>query len=224
MSTESSRTRDQLDQLAGRLYAAAISDALDALGSTEHVLRPQIRPVVALPRPLIGRAATASAVPVDAVPARPYSTLLEAIDLLAPGEVWVVAADGQTRSAIFGGLLATAAQARGAAGCIVDGAVRDTRELERLEFPTFATGCSPADSRGRDEVVAHGCPIRCGGVTIHPGDLIVADRDGVVVVPSALEDRAIERALAKVEGEQGMRSELANGVPVAQAFEKYGIL
>jgi regulator of RNase E activity RraA len=218
------RTHDGIEHLRSRVYAAVISDALDALGSTDQVLGPRIRPVGRLERPLIGRAATARSVRVDATPVRPYVTLLEAMDLLTPGEVWVVAAEGQTRSAIFGGLLATAARARGAVGCVVDGAVRDCRELERLGFPTFATGYSPADSFGRDEIIEHGVPIRCGGVEVRPGDLIVADDDGVVSVPAKLERRVIEHALHKVESEGDMRSELAAGVPVAEAFSKYGIL
>lgn len=213
-----------LEHLATVVYAAVISDALDALGSTDRVLGPDIRPVGRLERPLIGRAATARAVSVDAPPERPYATLLEAMDLLSPGEVWVVASGGQRRSAIFGGLLATAARARGAIGCIIDGAVRDSRELERLEFPTFATGYSPADSLGRDEIVEHGRPVICAGVEIHPGDLIVADNDGVVAVPARLERRVIERALAKVDEEGEMRRALANGQSTADAFAKYGIL
>jgi regulator of RNase E activity RraA len=161
---------------------------------------------------------------VDEVPERPYGTLIEALDLLVPGEIWVVAANGGSRSAIFGGLLATAARARGAVGCIVDGAVRDTSELERIGFPTFATARSPADSMGRDEVIEHGVPVTCGGVLICPGDLVVADADGVVVIPAELESRVLERALRKVENEGKMREELAAGLPVGEAFGKYGIL
>lgn len=223
MATEVTRT---LEELTTRLYAAVVSDALDLVGSTEQVLASRIRPVGRLRSPLVGRAATARAVQVDTAPEHPYSTLLQAMDRLAPGNVWVVASDGdgEVRSAIFGGLLATAARARGAVGCVVDGAVRDSRELEQLEFPTFAAGYSPADSFGRDEVVEHGGPIRCGGVEIHPGELVVADHDGVVVVPSQLESQVIEQALAKVDGERDMRGELAAGLPAAEAFAKYGIL
>lgn len=217
---------EALAQLATRLYSAVVSDALDGAGSIDHIMAPRIGPIGPLSRPVIGRAATARAVEVDAPPRRPYGALLEAMDLLEPGHVLVVAGDGEraARSAVFGGLLATAARARGAVGCIVDGAVRDSRELVRLEFPTFATGCSPADSHGRDEVVEHGLPVRCGGVTVHPGDLVVADHDGIVVVPSEIESLVLERALAKVEGEGEMRSDLAGGMSVAEAFAKYGIL
>lgn len=224
MATNVTGKEDGFEQLSQRLYTAVISDALDALGSTEHCMSHQIRPAVTLERPLIGRAATAHSVSVEAPPERPYEVLLEAMDQLMPGQVWVVAAGGEPRSAIFGGLLATAARARGAIGCIVDGAVRDTRELKRLGFPTFATGYSPADSYGRDEVVAYGQPVLCGGVEVSPGDLVVADSDGVVVVPQALEQPVIERALAKIDGEGRMREELADGLRAADAFAKYGIL
>src|SRR4029453_9497838 len=90
-----------------RLYSAVISDALDAVGSTEHIMGPQIRPIGPAGAPGVRRGATARSVPVDEVAERPYGTLIEALDLLVPGEIWVVAANGGSRSAIFGGLLAT---------------------------------------------------------------------------------------------------------------------
>lgn len=215
-----------VEELATRLYAAVVSDALDAAGASDRILAPRIRPVMTLERPLVGRAATARSERVERAPERPYGALLEAMDVLEGGQVLVIASDGEgeVHSAIFGGLLATAAIARGAAGCIVDGAVRDSRELERLAFPTFATGRSPADSCGRDEVVEHGTVVCCGGVEIHPGDLVVADRDGVVAIPAPIEQRVIEHALRKVSGEGDMRKELAGGMSAADAFAKYGIL
>jgi 4-hydroxy-4-methyl-2-oxoglutarate aldolase len=217
-----SATEPNHDHLSRRLYTAVISDVLDSLGVPEQVLNAQIRAVVSVQQPLIGRAATARAIPVDTAPEHPYAKMLEAVDLLRGGDVWVIA--GEPQSAIFGALLATAAKARGARGCIVDGAVRDTRELEGLEFPTFATHASPVDSMGRDEIVEHGCPIECAGVKIQPGDLMVADKDGVVAVPADLAQEVLERALAKVRDEHSMRTELAEGVSAASAFTKYGIL
>jgi regulator of RNase E activity RraA len=212
-------------RLAERLYAAVVSDALDSLGSRDHLVGPKVRPVGPLARPLIGRAATATSAPVATPPEQPYAKLIEALDRLMPGAVLVISGAGaETRSAIFGGLLATAARAKGAAGCVVGGAVRDKGDLEQLGFPTFASSFSPADSFGRDEVVAFDEPVRCGETIVHPGDLIVADADGVVVVPAALEQEALEWALAKVEGESNMREELADGLPISDAFAKYGIL
>lgn len=215
---------DDFERLAARLYTAVVSDALDAVGSKAHILSPAIRPIQPTVKPLIGRAATARSEPVDQAPERPYSALMEAMGLLNRGEILIVAAGGGARSAIFGGLLATAARASGAVGCIVDGAIRDTDELTKLGFPTFATGFSPADSYGRDEVVEHGCTVICGGVEIHPGQLIIADIDGVVAIPLELEGEVIGRALDKVEGEGDMRGDLAGGLSVAEAFAKYGIL
>lgn len=212
------------ERLAARIHAAVVSDALDACGVTNRVLNAGIRPVSTVTQPIVGRAATVRSVPAHEVPEHPYATLLEGLDRLRPGEVWVVAAGGQNRSAIFGGLLATAARARGAVGCIVDGAVRDARELEMLGFPTFATGFSPADSRGREDVVEHGGAVICGGVVVRPGELVVADHDGIVVVPQELEEAVIEFSVAKLQGEDSMRRELASGLPASTAFAKYGIL
>ena len=222
MATHREQTKTDHEALGARVYSALISDALDALHASNQVMAPRIRPIQPLPRTLVGRAATARAVPVDDAPEEPYSVLLEAMDGLGAGDILIVA--GEPRSAIFGGLLATAARARGGIGCVVDGSVRDARELMSMEFPTFATGFSPADSFGRDEVVEQGAPIECGGVTVQPGDLVVADHDGIAVVPAEVEERVLDHALAKLDRERDMRTDLAEGLPAGEAFAKYGIL
>lgn len=211
------------DHLATRVYAAVISDALDALGIAGQIVSSAVRPIVDT-GVVVGYAHTARSVPVHRHPERPYWRLMEALDTLPVGAVWVIAAGGSGSSSIFGGLLANAALARGARACVVDGAVRDSNELEALRFPTFATGLSVADSLGRDEVVAYDQPIVCGGVTVAPRDLVVADRDGIVVVPGEAESDVVRYALEKVSGERELRAELRAGLPVVEAFAKYGIL
>lgn len=212
------------EALAGRLYAAVVSDVLDALGRRDRVLEPGLSPVVAGDWTIVGRARTARAVPVSERPAAPYALLLEMIDSMAGGDVLVLDGGGRLSSGLFGGLLATAVRAAGGRGAIVDGGTRDVRELNRLGFPTLARGANPADSLARDEVVEIDQPVECGGVAIESGDLIVADADGTVVVPAALERRVVELALEKVGGENHMRDDLANGMKASEAFARYGIL
>ncbi len=93
-----------------------------------------------------------------------------------------------------------------------------------MRFPVFATGVSPADSKGRLDVVATRIPIELGGVLVSPGDLVVCDRDGCVAVPQELEERAIEAALEKVSGENMVRDLLAGGASLKQVFRDHGIL
>ena len=114
--------------------------------------------------------------------------------------------------------------ARGARGAIVDGYVRDVRQIAEMRFPVFATGMKPVDSAGRSEVVEYGTPVACGGVLVREGDLVVADVDGIVVVPREVEDDAIRLALEKVDGEDRMRDAIRGGMTLAEAFAAHGIL
>lgn len=213
-----------LDRLAETIYTAVVSDVLDKVGVKGRVLDASVRPVLEGDKVMVGRATTASSAPVSEDPPEPYALLLRAIDNVQQGEILVIEARTRTESAIFGGLLATALECRGARGCVIDGAIRDAKDLHNLGFPTFATAYRPTDSFGRDEIVEIGQPVVCGGVEIRPGDVIVGDADGVVAVPSAIAPLVLTQALEKIEGEGSMRRDLSSGMAVSAAFEKYGIL
>jgi regulator of RNase E activity RraA len=205
------------------LSSAVLADILDGLGHRHSALPPNVRPL----RPewkLFGRAATLAAAPVAAEPERPYAVELECIDLLRPGDVLVAATGGDRGSALWGELLSTASRARGAAGAVLDGLTRDAEKILALDFPVFAAGFSPLDSKGRLDGVCHGRPVRLGDCVVHPGDWVFGDRDGVVVVPAALAERALPLALEKVTGENRVRAELARGRSVREVFAEYGIL
>jgi 4-hydroxy-4-methyl-2-oxoglutarate aldolase len=212
------------DALASELYSAVVSDILDSLGHRDQVVRSGLEPVGDGDGVLVGRARALKVAPVSEVPERPYRLLLQTIDSLVPGEVLVLDADGRVSSGLFGGLLATASAAAGGRGAIINGGTRDVAELRRQGFPTFRMGQSPADSLGRDDVVAVDEPIECGGVRIASGDLLVADSDGVVVVPAELAEEVVEKALEKIRGENQVREKLAAGMKPSEAFERYGIL
>ena len=126
--------------------------------------------------------------------------------------------------AILRSTLSTACVARGAAGCITDGLVRDIRAIRKLGFPVFHGGIGPLDSKGRGKVMAIDVPIACGGVQVAPGDLVFGDADGVICVPQAIERTAIVTALEKVEGEERTREALARGEKLGAVFARYGIL
>jgi regulator of RNase E activity RraA len=149
---------------------------------------------------------------------------MEAIDELKSGEVLVVTTNGDQGSALWGELLSTACRARGAVGAVIDGLTRDATRILAMDFPVFATGYSPLDSKGRIDGIGRGQPIRIGPCLVRPGDWVFGDIDGVVVVPIELADRAFARALEKVTGENKVREELARGRSVREVFEQYGIL
>jgi regulator of RNase E activity RraA len=206
-----------------RLHPAVVADCLDKAGLRNQVLAPHIRPIAADMR-VAGYAATVHCVEVDAVPESRddwYRNELASVDALRPGDVVVVST---CRGSYWGELLATASTFRGARGVVADAYTRDTLALVDMRFPTFAAGIHCADSLGRIDVDAYDVPIVCGGVAVDPGDLVLGDHDGVVVVPSALGEQIIAAAEEKVTGENLVREKLAEGMPVSEAFRTYGVI
>ena len=135
---------------------------------------------------LVGRAHTVLTADVYQRPENPYVKEIAAVDSLKPGDVMVAATNGSERTCLWGELLSTAARARGATGCLIDGHTRDVQRILEMGFPVFCTGFRPVDSSSRSTVIDFGCPVRCGDVLVHPGDIIFADIDGVVVIPEDL--------------------------------------
>jgi regulator of RNase E activity RraA len=205
------------------LSSALLADVLDGLGSRHSALPIDIRPL----KPdwkICGRAATLSAVSVAAEPPAPYAIEMQCIDELKPGEVLVATTNGDRGSALWGELLSTACRARGAVGVVVDGLTRDASRILAMDFPVFASGYCPLDSKGRLDCINHAQPIRVGTSVVRPGDWVLGDIDGLVVVPVELADEAFKRALAKAQGENKVRDELARGRSVREVFAEYGIL
>jgi regulator of RNase E activity RraA len=106
----------------------------------------------------------------------------------------------------------------------MDGLTRDAARILQMDFPVFATGFLPLDSKGRLDCISHGQPVQIGDCTIRPGDLVFGDIDGVVVVPRELADETFPRAIEKVSGENKVRAELTKGRSVREVFDEYGIL
>ena len=128
------------------------------------------------------------------------------------------------RSGIWGELLSTAARNSGCVGAIVDGAVRDIRQMREMGFAVFARGASPYDSQNRQRVIDVDVPVEIDGVRFSPGDLVVVDEDGVVVVPRAVEEAVIQRAWKKVHAENVTRDAIKAGMKAQAAWRKYGVL
>ena len=136
----------------------------------------------------------------------------------------IIATNGEERSGLWGELLSTAAQARGGESVLTDGLVRDVRQMNAMGYHCFCKGYSPLDSAGRILAKTINQPITCGGVQVHPGDFILADYDGVAVIPAAIKGEVHKKAMEKLAGENVVRDELAAGQSPREVFDRYGIL
>lgn len=212
-----------IELIEQHLYTAVICDALDALGYREQSPRVPL-PFLTSPRRLAGRCKTTLWSDLFHDDPAPYELELQAVDTYQPGEILIAAAGGSMRSGIWGELLTTAARNQGCAGAIVDGAIRDVEKIEAMEFPVLARGTSLYDSQHRQRVTDVDVPVEIDGVTFSPGDLVMADRDGVIVIPRNVEQETLERAWEKVHAENVTRDAIRNGMKAAEAYEKYGVL
>jgi 4-hydroxy-4-methyl-2-oxoglutarate aldolase len=206
-----------------RLRSALVSDSLDALGHRNRCLSAAIAPVTGRTS-LVGLAFPVQIEAVDELPAVPYTGLLAALDAIRRDEVFVAAVAGDADVAIWGELVTTVCRARGAVGAVCDGYARDTARIRELGFPVFCRGTIPTDSNGRSEVRSHNMPVTIDGVLIEPGDLVVADDDGVAVVPAALIDKVVHMALDKDAHESRFRAAVVAGMTATEAFAKFGVL
>lgn len=218
-------TRSNLTQVRESLYSAVISDALDAAGFREQCIATDqpLTPRTGITR-LAGRCRTTRWEDIDFDDPEPYKLELEAVDDCNPDDIIIAAASGSTRSGIWGELLSTASMNRGCAGVIVDGAVRDVAAMRQMQIPVFAGAVSPYDSLNRQRVVARDVAVEVGGVTIHSGDFVFADEDGVVIVPQNVETEVLTAALNKVHAENEVRDAIREGLGASDAFKKYGVL
>lgn len=149
--------------------------------------------------------------------------MLEALDDLKPGEIYV-ATGTASAYALWGGLMSTRAQHLKAAGAILDGYVRDANEIEQLGFTVFSRGTYAQDQGVRGQVIDFRCTIEIGGVRIAPGDLLFGDREGVLVIPRAVEAEAIAKALDKVRTENKVADAIRGGMSACEALATFGVM
>jgi regulator of RNase E activity RraA len=211
------------------LYTAVVGDVMDRLGLTRQFLPPEIRPLRD-DMTMAGRAMPVLAEDLsdedasDGEREAPFGLMLDALDGLRPGEVYVCVG-ASPRYALWGELMSTRAMMLGASGAVLEGYSRDTTGILRLNFPTFSYGPYAQDQAFRGRVVDFRCRISFGnGVEVRPGDLVFGDVDGVVVVPSEFERDVIEEALVKVRGENAVRIAIEDGMSASEAFDRFGVM
>ncbi|MDA1015189.1 MAG: RraA family protein [Planctomycetota bacterium] len=212
-----------LEMMRETLYSAVVCDALDGMGFTHQSPRIPLSNLTT-DSVLVGNCKTTLWVDMAHEDPAPYELELQAVDACRADDVLIAAAGGSMRSGIWGELLTTAARNQGCVGAVIDGAVRDVRQIRTMGFPVFARGTCIYDSQNRQRVIDLDVVVEIDGVTFSPGDLVIADCDGIAVVPAAIRDEAIQRAWDKVHAENRTRDAIRGGMQAAEAYEEFGVL
>jgi regulator of RNase E activity RraA len=210
-----------IDRLTSIPYTGAVTDILDELGYHNQTLPHTVQSLV--PGQIVaGRALTILGEPTEIEDADiVYPPILHMLGSIKRGDVLVCQSNDNV-SAHLGELSGETAKVRGARGAVIDGGVRDTEYLVRLGFPVFARYKTPLDVRGRWRLVSWNEPIVIGSVSIEPGDLVVGDRDGVVIIPKIIAEKVITKAEEVVNTENEVRAAILRGVLPIDAYRRFG--
>lgn len=197
------------------LSTAAISDALDRIGRSGAL---QGLAPLANGQRLVGRAFTVRYRPAG----HPPGTVGDYLDEIGPGQAVVLENAGRTDCTVWGDILTALASDRGVSGTVIDGVNRDVRRALDLGYPIYSRGRFMRTGKDRVEVAEVGGAVSVGGVQVSPGDLLVGDDDGVVVVPRDVESEAIEIARAITERETAILADALSGITLAEARSQHG--
>jgi len=206
--------RQRLDKLA----TTNLADALDKVGIRGAVIG--IRPMFNCPK-IVGRAVTIKITAAGMTRAR-YHLGVRAIDAAQAGDVIVIDNRGDLYNNCWGEILSMGAKMKRVSGVVVDGAARDIDACQEFGFPVYARGTVPLTARGRVMEESFNEVVRAGDVQVRPGDIIVADINGVVVIPEEKLEEVLGAAEEIQKKEEAMVEELRRGVPILEVDQKYG--
>lgn len=222
--------RELFGLIRSELFTAVVGDVLDVLGYQHQFLPAGIMPLEKQMR-VVGRAMTvleadvfsATSDTVGPLAPKPFGLLFEALDDLRENEIYI-ATGSSLRYALWGGLMTTRALHLKAAGAVLDGYARDCNEIEVLGLPVFCRGTYAQDQGPRGKVIDYRTPIEIEGIRIEPGDLLFGDREGVLVIPRAVEQEAVGKAIEKVRTENKVADAIRGGMSTKEAFETFGVM
>jgi 4-hydroxy-4-methyl-2-oxoglutarate aldolase len=226
-----SNDKELFELMRGRLFPAVVGDILDTLGYLHQYVSPAVKPLDAS-MVIAGRAMPVLEADVyelqstsgqTRIGEKPFGLMFEALDSLKEDEVYITTGSS-LRYALWGGLMSTRAQHLKAAGAVLDGYVRDSNEILELNFPVFSHGTYAQDQGPRGKVIDYRVPIEFNGIRVNPGDIVYGDRDGLLIIPQAVESDVITLALEKVATENTVRTAINNGMSTVEAFEKFGVM
>ncbi len=200
---------------------SSVADAMEQLYGQRAYMSHEMRPVFTTK--FAGPAVTVQLKKEEHKDGAPASQgMLDAIDTAPAGSVYVMVVPDGADIAGIGGLMATAMRFRGLAGAVIDGAVRDLPQIKRIQFPVYSRGVSPATSINHYRFVAANVPVTCAGVRVNPDDIIVADEDGVAVVPRAKAAEVLKKAQELDDTEHRMYPFIEKFKSIRDAVSKFG--
>lgn len=202
---------------------ASVADAMEQLYGTKAYMTHDMRPL--MPAKFAGPAVTVFMKKEENQDgAKGVQGMLDAIDEAAPGSVYVIVLEDGLDYAGIGGLMSTAMKFRGLAGAVVDGGIRDTPQISKLQFPVFSRGIVPSTTINHYRVAGRNVPVTCAGVTVRPSDIVVADMDGVAVVPKEKATEVLKRAQQLDNTEHSMLPFIEKYKSIREAVSKFGRL
>ena len=210
-----------IERLAAIPYTGAVSDILDEMGWHDQSLPAAIQSLVP-GQTLAGRALTLRGQATESEdPDVIFVPFLKMLGEIQPGDVLVYETNDDT-AAHLGELSSETAKFRGARGAVIDGGARDTEYMVRLGFPVFSRYRTMRDIRGRWRLADYNVPITVGGVAIEPGDLVLGDRDGVLIIPREIAGDVVTKAEEVVHTENLVRKAILEGMLPLDAYNKFG--
>jgi len=200
-----------------KLATTNMADALDKVGIRGAVIG--IRPMYDCPK-ILGRAVTIKITAAGMMKSK-YHLGVRAIDAAQPGDVIVIDNRGDLYNNCWGEILSMGATMKGVSGVVVDGAARDIDACKEFEFPVYARGTVPITARGRIMEESFNEVVRIGDIQVRPGDIVMADINGVVIIQVERLEEVLEAAEEILKKEEAMVTELRKGVPILEVDQKY---
>ena len=200
-----------------RMATTNLADALDKVGIRGAVIG--IKPMYDCPK-ILGRAVTIKITATGMVKSK-YHLGVRAIDAASPGDIIIIDNRGDLNNNCWGEILSMGAKMKGVSGVVVDGAARDIDACREFGFPVYARGTVPITARGRIMEESFNEVIRIGDIQVRPGDIVMADINGVVIIPVEKLGEVLEAAEEILQKEEAMVEELRKGVPILEVDQKY---